>query len=115
MKPGTPVRMTKELKRFLRTHEDDAHVREFGGCVGIVVGPMFPDCADCPEVDVRWIPSGLRYGYEPEELTRARKKFRGGQRIKATWIKSEALFAAVARQADRISEKLDAVNERLSK
>ena len=36
--------------------------------VGVVQGPTFPDMPDAPEVDVRWEPSQLRYGYLPEDL-----------------------------------------------
>jgi len=36
-------------------------------CIGVVVGPMFPN-TDFPEVDVRWQPSNLKYGYNPEDL-----------------------------------------------
>lgn len=56
-----------------------AHVDEFGDCTGIVQGPMdFNNCKPAdpeydrsklgPEVDVRWQPSKLRYGYSPEDL-----------------------------------------------
>lgn len=55
------------------------HVEEFGDCVGIVQGPVDynnvpPDHPEYdprsvgPEVDVRWQPSNLRYGYHPDEL-----------------------------------------------
>lgn len=43
------------------------HIEEFGGCTGTVQGPMF-ESSDAPEVDVRWEPSGLRYGYHPDDL-----------------------------------------------
>lgn len=86
--PGTRVRMSEELKRLLRgrcgeagAHVgpfDDvdgdcfgcssAHVDEFGDCVGIVQGKMFPDVDDAPEVNVIWMPSRLRYGYDPKAL-----------------------------------------------
>lgn len=86
--PGTRVRMSDELKRVLRGRcgeagahigpFDDvdsdcfacssAHVDEFGECVGIVQGKMFPDVDDAPEVNVIWTPSGLCYGYDPAML-----------------------------------------------
>lgn len=84
--PGTRVRMSEELKRLLRGRcgeagahigpFDDgdcfgcssAHVDEFGECVGIVQGKMFPDVDDEPEVNVIWMPSMLRYGYDPAML-----------------------------------------------
>lgn len=56
-----------------------AHVEEFGECIGVVDGLM--DYNNCepgdpaydasklgPEVDVRWQPSNLRYGYASEDL-----------------------------------------------
>lgn len=57
------------------------HVLEFGACEGIVEGPMdFNTCKPGeagydpakvgPEVDVRWQPSKLRYGYHPDDLDR---------------------------------------------
>jgi hypothetical protein len=55
------------------------HVEEFGHCIGFVEGPL--DYNNCkpgsggydpakvgPEVDVRWEPSHLRFGYAPNEL-----------------------------------------------
>lgn len=56
-----------------------AHVEEFGDCEGIVIGftdynNVPPDSATYdrskvgPEVDVRWQPSNLRYGYHPDQL-----------------------------------------------
>jgi len=93
MKPGTRVRMTEEFKRQMRgacgpnwhvglpdgVYDPEmpdggclkcstSHVDEFAGCVGVVEGPMFPDDPSAPEVDVRWQPSGLRYGYHPSSL-----------------------------------------------
>lgn len=85
MTPGTRVRMSDRLRARLRSpcgeaghlgpfDPDDAtacwgcsgaHVDEFGGCEGTVIGPAF---ADGPDVDVRWWPSGLLYAYLPEEL-----------------------------------------------
>lgn len=54
-------------------------VREFGRCVGVVecptdynnVNPGHPDYDPDkvgPEVDVRWLPSCLRYAYDPADL-----------------------------------------------
>lgn len=52
-----------------------AHVAEFEDCDGIVIGPLNynnPGESDPtkigPEVDVRWQPSNLLYGYDPAEL-----------------------------------------------
>lgn len=73
MKIGTMVRMTPNLKRAMRANGSGEHVDEFGHCIGVVIGPMFPD-TDWPEVDVRWQPSNLRYGYHPNELEIVREK-----------------------------------------
>jgi hypothetical protein len=94
MSPGTSVRMSEALKARLRgkcgeagkhlgpfdpgggTPEDPGgdcwgcamdHVEEFGACVGIVEGPVLLD-EGAPEVNVRWKPSNLRYGYDPADL-----------------------------------------------
>lgn len=85
MKPGTLVSMSADLKRRLRGDcvdghkgklwsEDaecwncsSAHVDEFGDCVGIVEDPMFAEYPDL-EVNVRWLPSRLRYAYLPSDL-----------------------------------------------
>lgn len=94
MKRGTRVRMSEGLKRAFRGkcgqagrhlgpfsgdgHPNEPrgdcwgcstqHVEEFGGCVGIVGGPYFTKVANAKEVEVRWQPSGLRYGYDPAGL-----------------------------------------------
>jgi hypothetical protein len=88
IKAGTRVRMTEAHKVALRgrcvpgMHRDPngrfvcaglcifcstGHEREFGACEGVVIGP----CAGHDEpglVDVRWEPSGLRYGYWIRDL-----------------------------------------------
>lgn len=100
VKKGTKVRMSPALKTALRGKcgeagkhlgpmcEGDcwgcssAHVEEFGDCVGIVEGLVdFNNCKPKdpaydkrklgPEVDVRWQPSKLRYGYHPDQLIKA--------------------------------------------
>lgn len=53
LKPGDLVRMTRKLRTMMRWGGSRDHVREFGWCVGVVVGPTTPGC---PEVDVRWRP-----------------------------------------------------------
>jgi len=68
---GDSVRMTEAAKAAWRARGDAKHVDEFGSCVGTIEGPMFPDQPDAPEVDVRWQPIGLRYGYDPSELEAA--------------------------------------------
>ena len=67
MKKGTKVKMSQSLKDGMRANGSGAHIDEFGDCMGIVIGPMFPD-SNAPEVDVRWQPSNLRYGYHPDNL-----------------------------------------------
>lgn len=68
--------MTRSLRQTLRKGDSDAHVREFGGCVGIVIGPVDYGTQQGPEVDVRWLPSRLRYAYDPKELKRVNTKIR---------------------------------------
>lgn len=79
MKIGTRVRMSERLKRAFRDSGSGRHVAEFGDCEGVVIGPLdYNNCSPGdpgydaarvgPEVDVRWQPSGLRYGYHPDEL-----------------------------------------------
>lgn len=78
MNPGTRVRLNAAFKARLLASDfrDDflgfsgrAHVGEFGDCVGVVLGPVVYDRGRTfEEVDVRWEPSGLRYGYKPENL-----------------------------------------------
>lgn len=90
IKTGDYVRMSEECKIALRKNcinehvgpfdsgdgADDPggecwgcstqHIEEFGNCVGIVEGPVdFGNGNLGPEVDVRWLPSQLRYGYDP--------------------------------------------------
>jgi hypothetical protein len=84
---GTLVKMTRAYRKQRRwsgwkyhgVHSGKQHVREFGRCVGMVLGlldynnckPGDPDYDSSklgPEVDVRWQPSNLRYGYDPEDL-----------------------------------------------
>lgn len=73
--PGTRVRMSAALQERMREHSPD-HIAEFGDCVGRVEGPVdyntpgtaYDPSKLGPEVDVRWQPSNLRYGYYPEEL-----------------------------------------------
>ena len=71
MKIGNIVRMTHEFKQRMIGTESEDHIREFGDCIGKVVGPMFPGTS-CPEVDVQWWTDdegySLRYGYHPNDL-----------------------------------------------
>lgn len=69
MTPGTRVRMTEGLKDRFRAGGCQEHVDEFGECQGIVEGLVqWPGGYAGPEVEVRWQPSGLRYGYHPDDL-----------------------------------------------
>lgn len=65
---GITVRMTDAYKQELIANGCSKHVEEFGDCEGIVEG--FVDYGSCsgPELNVRWKPSMLRYGYHPSQL-----------------------------------------------
>ncbi len=73
IKKGDTVKMSAEIKQMLIDNDCKAHVDEFGECVGVVEDPVDfnndgendPDKIG-PEVNVRWKPSNLRYGYLPE-------------------------------------------------
>lgn len=67
MRKGTVVKMSEELKELLINNDCKAHVDEFGECEGVVIGLTYPELPDC-EVDVRWKPSDLKYGYLPKDL-----------------------------------------------
>lgn len=86
LKKGDRVRMSEALKKQMRTpikfrygtgsYSSKEHVREFGNCVGIVLG--FTDYINegdeldirkiGPEVEVRWLPSKLCYAYDSKDL-----------------------------------------------
>jgi len=79
LKKGDRVRMSETLKRNFRLNGSGEHIDEFGDCIGFVIGetdynnvkPGEPDYDRRkigPEVDVRWQPSNLRYGYDPKKL-----------------------------------------------
>ena len=68
MKTGTVVRMSEEFKQVMIGNGCAEHVEEFGDCEGIVEGLMDYGKQQGPEVDVRWVPSMLRYGYHPDDL-----------------------------------------------
>ncbi len=82
MKPGSKVRMSTRLMAAFRSNGSREHVTEFGGCVGIVEGLVDYGTQMGPDVDVRWIPSYLRYAYQPEDLRISRKKVRGWKKKK---------------------------------
>jgi hypothetical protein len=62
---GKLVRMKESFKEAMRRNGSSEHIDEFGDCVGVILGPMEPGW---PEVDVRWKPSNLKYGYDIENL-----------------------------------------------
>ena len=68
---GMRVRMTAEFKRELEQSNCQDHVREFGDCIGIVEGSMFDGHPEL-EWDVRWQPSGLKYGYAAHHVEEVR-------------------------------------------
>ena len=65
---GDRIKMSDELKKSLIENDSKEHVEEFGDCEGIVESWMFPDLKDVKDVNVRWKPSGLRYGYNINSL-----------------------------------------------
>jgi hypothetical protein len=68
VKPGTVVRMSDALKQEMLARGSHNHIKEFGDCVGIVIGPVNFGKRVGPEIDVRWQPSNLRYMYNPAGL-----------------------------------------------
>jgi hypothetical protein len=66
LKRGDFVKMTQSCKDALINNDCEEHVKEFGECIGIVEGYVDYGNSKGPEVDVRWLPMGLRYGYDPE-------------------------------------------------
>ena len=67
IKIGDTVRMSDELKNGLIENNCQEHVDEFGECEGIVESWIYPN-TDIKDVNVRWKPSELRYGYNIETL-----------------------------------------------
>ena len=68
MEKGTRVRMSGKLKKAMRNNGSGEHVKEFGNCEGIVEEHLSHNGIEWPEVNVRWEPSKLRYGYLPKDL-----------------------------------------------
>jgi hypothetical protein len=73
IKRGDLVRMSKKFISDMLTGESKDHINEFKDCFGRVEGPCYPN-GEGPELDVRWIPSGLKYGYHPENLEKCSKE-----------------------------------------
>ena len=63
---GLRVKMSDELKQSLISNDSRDHVKEFGNCIGVIEG--YIDGSSEEDVDVRWEPSKLRYGYPLKKL-----------------------------------------------
>jgi len=72
MKAGARVKMSASFKTKMQEADMQAHVDEFGRCTSVVLGltAYDPDHLG-PEVDVRWLPSNLKYAYSPDDLVNA--------------------------------------------
>ena len=64
---GKKVRMNDSYKEHWRPGSPD-HVAEFENQIGVVECLMDFGTSNGPEMDVRWQPSRLHYGYLPSEL-----------------------------------------------
>jgi len=65
---GAKVKMKASTKKQLN-HSSHDHVKEFGNCVGITEGFVdYGNNQTGPEINVRWLPSNLRYAYLPNDL-----------------------------------------------
>lgn len=68
----TRVVLTDRCKRDLMLNDCSDHVEEFGGCVGVILGPVDwgqkTEIEEDPTFDVRWLPSKLRYMYKASYL-----------------------------------------------
>lgn len=67
MKIGAIVKLSEKFKSKMITNGCKPHIDEFGKSLGKVSGPMWAN-GEGPEIDVKWEPYGLRYGYNPEDL-----------------------------------------------
>lgn len=78
IKAGDRVRMTRAFKLRCADSSRD-NIKEFGNSIGIVDGPVDfnrvpPEHPDYdkekigPEIDVRWLPTKLRYAYAISDL-----------------------------------------------
>jgi hypothetical protein len=70
---GDEVALSDDLVKAEASRSPDGldsydHVQEFKHCVGFVEGPMDPAIVEDTIVDVRWLPSGLRYAYPVDHL-----------------------------------------------
>ena len=69
IKKGDLVRMSEKFISEMMLGESKDHVEEFKDCIGKVEGPSYPN-GEGPEVDVRWMPSNLKYGYFTDNLVK---------------------------------------------
>ncbi len=81
IKTGDKVKMSENFKNTLIKNGCKEHIDEFGECVGIVEGFVnYNNDGENdqdkigPELNVRWQPSKLRYGYLPEDLIKINSK-----------------------------------------
>lgn len=66
---GAFVKMSQSIKDDLIANDCQDHVDEFGECLGVVDDEVDYGGGQLgPEVNVRWQPSNLRYGYDPDQL-----------------------------------------------
>lgn len=72
MKIGDRVKMTDYFKRNSPNSKD--HIDEFGSCSGVIIG--YIDIQTSDDVDVRWMPSGLKYGYTIDSLELDKQYYR---------------------------------------
>lgn len=66
IKIGDKVKMSEELKAGLMKNGSEEHVKEFGDCEGYIEENEDGIC----DFEVRWEPSGLRYGYDAKDLVK---------------------------------------------
>jgi len=81
------VKLSKQIKQNLRKNGCDQHIREFGSCFGVVIGPVNYGNSIGPEVDVRWQPSNLKYAYSFDDLVKYKGKIRGKRNKKKLFQK----------------------------
>lgn len=81
VRKGIKVKMSMHLKHRLIGNGSADHALEFGSCEGYIEGytdynnvpkghPLYSKEKLGPEVEVRWVPSNLRYSYIITDLTK---------------------------------------------
>ena len=75
-KKGDKVKMSESLKAGLIGNSCKEHLDEFGECIGIVGGKMFPKLTwqEDDAIDVYWQPSNLHYLYSDDDLEYVEKE-----------------------------------------